>query len=147
MAMLQASGRGSLSLEYLSIQVRTCGKFLCRKETDIVPGPQGSPNSLFSLPYTALFIPAKDRTRVGSRHMQAQTDSDSCPRAFAVTQQDSLISRTECPEAVQTMAKYMGIEDLVPQAMTCGTLGNRLPPPLPQLSGSKMDIMMKVPDL
>lgn len=89
------------------------------------------------LPYAALFIPAKDRTRVGSRHMQAQTDSDSCARAFAVTQQDSLISSTECPEAVQTMAKYMDVEDLVPQAMTCGTLGNRLPPPLPQLLAIK----------
>lgn len=51
--MLQASGRGLLSFEYLSTQVKACGKFLYRKETDIAPGPQRTPNSL-SLPKIAL---------------------------------------------------------------------------------------------
>lgn len=66
--MLQASGRSLLIFEYLSIQVRACGKYLYRKETDIVPGPQRTPNSL-SLPKITLklapdTVTSSDRLRL-----------------------------------------------------------------------------------
>lgn len=51
--MPQASGRGLLIFEYLSIQVRACGKCLYRKEMDTALGPQRTPNSL-SLPKLTL---------------------------------------------------------------------------------------------
>lgn len=52
-------------------------------------------------------------------HMQAQTGSDCCPTA-------SQAGQSAQRQAVQTMVTYVGTGDLVLQAITCGTLGNRL---------------------
>lgn len=56
-----------------------------------------------------------------------------------------LISRTECPEAVQTMVKYMGIRDLGYDLQFTGQQA-------PSFScfnilSYKMDLMIGVPDL
>lgn len=45
------------------------------------------------------------------------------------------------------MVKYMGVRDLVPRAMTHGSLGNRLPLSCLNFLSYKMDIMIEVPDL
>lgn len=116
-----------LSFEYLSTQVRTCGKFLCRKEIDIVPKPQQLQTQLFSLPQAALYTPVKDRTGIGC---DAHSGSDRLrPVPMCIHCHTARLHHkpAECPEAIQTLVKCMGIGDLVPQAM-----GNRLPP-LPQL--------------
>lgn len=69
-----------------------------------------------------------------TRRLRQAWSSDWGPRAFTVTQQDSLTSRTVYPEALQAIVKTLDIGDLLPQPMICGTLGNRLPPSLPQVS-------------